>query len=227
MMKEERLWTFKEIVNEYYGNIAFSGEEKEIETVFDALDDNKILKECHDVINRNNKKIWRVGKLCIRKASCVAVLALSLFIACGFKLMIYCIEDIEVVDMNNHGEVKLELNGNADSVIPSTIEEYKKPQWIPDNYSIYTEKKDETVYSIVWESEDNSYLIFYHQYLPSDNVHYSTENGTREKVSFGKYKGEFILSEKCNYLIVTDGIYLYSLMAENIDKETMIKMMVG
>ena len=38
----------------------------------------------------------------------------------------------------------------------------------------------------------------------------------------GEYTGEFIETEESNYLIVTDGIYLYSLIG-NVDYETMEK----
>ena len=39
---------------------------------------------------------------------------------------------------------------------------------------------------------------------------------------FGKYTGEFIETEDGNYLIVTDGTYLYSLIG-NVDYEVMKK----
>ena len=63
------------------------------------------------------------------------------------------------------------------------------------------------------------------QKLPKGANHYSTENGCHEKVSFGNYTGEYVETDSAFYLVVTDGTYLYSLVSDSENKETLINML--
>jgi hypothetical protein len=46
-------------------------------------------------------------------------------------------------------------------------------------------------------------------------------------VKFGIFVGEFIETDKSNYLIVTDGVYLYDIIADNMNKDSLIRMLNG
>ena len=132
------------------------------------------------------------------------------------------IKSIEVKDLDTHSEIEVIYNNDVDTVIMSHISDYKRPDWVPEDYYVDSEFKTDGSYSMVYKSKKDNDRLNYCQYLPSVNAHYSTEEGTKEKIMLGEYTGEFIETEESNYLIVTDGTYLYSLIG-NVDYEAMKK----
>ena len=132
------------------------------------------------------------------------------------------IKSIEVKDLDTHSEIEVIYNNDVDTVIMSHISDYKRPDWVPEDYYVDSEFKTDGSYNIIYKSKEENYRLHYSQDLSSLNAHYSTEDGIKEKIMFGKYTGEFIETEEGNYLIVTDGTYLYSLIG-NVDYEAMKK----
>jgi hypothetical protein len=78
---------------------------------------------------------------------------------------------------------------------------------------------------VIYESDTTGKRIYFIQYLPQNKIHYSTEGSEGKKVSFGKYFGEYIETIKGTYLIVSDGTYMFSLMADSINEKEMIKIL--
>ena len=227
---DEEEYSFKEAIDLYFGKPKLTAEEEKlVDEMLKEMKENGFLEKCKEMIKQREKKVIRIGRLCISKVACV------IFVICFSTVLIggiaYAavqknIQSIQIKDMGDHSEVDLEYNDTTGLNL-SKIEDYYKPAWIPDGYYIESEFKFEEGYSIVYSSEESENTIIYQQYLPKARPNYSTENSKPEKVSFGIYTGEFVETNHANYLIVTDGTYIYSLIAYNICKDDLAKMING
>ena len=235
-MKDDKGITLKEAIKLYYGEIDLTDTEKEeIDERLRKIEESGFLERCKEVARQSEKKRIHIGRLCISKVACmIFVICLSVALTGGivYAAVLNHIRSIKVKDMGDHGELDIEYNDvsatGEDQEKNSALEvfNYYELAWIPDGYSTKSEYKQDMGYSVCL-TDTYEHTILYRQSLPELNVHYSTENGKSEKVFFGKYKGEYIITEKCNYLIVTDGTYIYSIISSNIEKEEMIKMIKG
>ena len=203
-------------------------EEKEIDDMIKEVESTGFVEKCREIARQREKKVIRIGYLCINKAACmIFVICFSTVLIGGiaYAAVQKNIQSIQIKDMGDHSEVDLEYNDTTGLNL-SKIEDYYKPAWIPDGYNIESEYMCDVYYNISYVDSFSSDMIYYSQYLPCAKYHYSTENGKSEKVKFGVYSGEYISTEHETYLIVTDGTYLYSIISgEKLNKETMIKML--
>ena len=176
---------------------------------------------------RKRENAIRIGRIYIGKTACfIFVICLSVILTGGivYAAVQNYIKSIKVNDMGDYSEVEIECND-----VPATSKTgefyYYEPVWVPDGYCKTSENKYDMTYVISYKEADFERYINYHQYLPGVKFYYSAENGKIEKVSFGKYSGEYIETYDANYLIVTDGTYIYSLSAESVYKDDLIKML--
>ncbi len=112
----------------------------------------------------------------------------------------------------------------AEEAVLNWVETYYKPVWVPDGYHLDSEEKYADKYRLVYISDIGEYQIIYNQTLPYVTSYYSTEDGLSEKVALGQYSGEYIETDSSNYLILTDGTYIYSLITDVVNKQELIKM---
>ena len=215
----------------FYGVPTLSkDEEKEIDEMIKEVE-SKGFKEKLQAITckkeRKRENAIRIGRIYIGKTACfIFVICLSVILTGGivYAAVQNYIKSIKVNDMGDYSEVEIEYND-----VPATSKTgefyYYEPVWVPDGYCKTSENKYDMTYVISYKEADFERYINYHQYLPGVKFYYSAENGKIEKVSFGKYSGEYIETYDANYLIVTDGTYIYSLSAESVYKDDLIKML--
>lgn len=184
-------------------------------------------EKCLQIVAEKEKKTIHIGRVHLNRVACliITVIIISSLGGVAYAAVLNHINSIEVKEMGNHGEASITYNNYLGSLDISKIERFNKPVWIPDGYYVVSEMKSESIYSIIYQSDIDELQISYHQYLPQRNINYSTENGKHEKVAFDRFSGEYIETEGSNYLIVTDGTYLYSIIADDIDKLSMIQML--
>ena len=203
-------------------------EQKEIDKMIKEVEDKGFKDKFFalaEETERKRKNILKIGSLHISKAACMIVIICLSTVLLGvtvYAAILNHIKSIEVKDLDTHSEIEVIYNNDVDTVIMSHISDYKCPAWVPEDYYVDSEFKTDGSYSMVYKSKKDNDRLNYCQYLPSVNAHYSTEEGTKEKIMLGEYTGEFIETEDGNYLIVTDGTYLYSLIG-NVDYEAMKK----
>lgn len=213
------------IIRLYYGQPAISDtENKKIDEFIVNIENSGFMEQCHKLISEKEKRTWRIGRLYFSKAAGLVFILCLAVITTGFIVVSEYIRHIQVREKENYSIVEIETNDWTNITEPNVIEDYNEPVWIPQEYYTDEEIKNPLVYTIIYASENGDQIIF-RQYVPSVKMHYGAENGQHEKVVFGCYSGEYIEADTYSYLIVTDGMYLYSVIAENMDKETMIRMM--
>jgi len=173
---------------------------------------------------QKEKKPIHIGRARLSRVACliIAIIIITSLGGVAYAAVLNHIKSIEVKDLDTHSEIEVIYNNDVDTVIMSHISDYKCPAWVPEDYYVDSEFKTDGSYNIIYKSKEENYRLHYSQDLSSLNAHYSTEDGIKEKIMFGKYTGEFIETEEGNYLIVTDGTYLYSLIG-NVDYEAMKK----
>ncbi len=231
-MKDDKGITLKEAIKLYYGEIDLTDTEKEeIDERLRKIEESGFLEKCKEVARQKQeerkKKFVHIGRWCISKVACliisviiVGVLGVGVYAAVRSNIM-----GIEVDKNGDHSEVVVDYNDSTGETL-SVIKDYYLPIWVPEGYRLETEYKlNERHYKVTFVNDDDEDRIDYNQYLPIVNIYYGAEEGSHENVSFGRYTGEFIDSQSTHFLIVTDGIYLYSIISEKIDKETMMKML--
>lgn len=223
-MKTEQGETLKEIVKQYYG-AGTSADQKTIDECIKNVEARGFLEECRKAVAEQENKRIHIGKLHINKVACVVVVLSIIMFVTGFTIVIKHIKSIQLVNKEDHSEVLFEYNDNPNEKTPNKIKEYYTPAWIPEGYRIISEVKSDHGYYINYESSDGRYQIAYSQTLTMVKQHFSTENGKSESVTFDIYKGEYIETGKSNYLIVTDGTYLYSIIGDVEGKDVLIKML--
>ena len=214
-------------------------EQKEIDKMIKEVEDKGFKDKFFalaEETERKRKNILKIGSLHISKAACMIVIICLATVLLGvtvYAAVRNYIKSIQVEDLDDHSEIEIQYN---DVSVMDTVEEeknnieileYYDPTWIPEGYSALSETKDAMINSIVYESAESGYRIVYHQTLPSVKKNYNSINGRHENVKFGIFVGEFIETDKSNYLIVTDGVYLYDIIADNMNKDSLIRMLNG
>ena len=235
-MKEDKGITLKEAIKLYYGEIDLTDTEKEeIDERLRKIEESGFLERCKEVARQSEKKRIHIGRFCISKVACIIfVICLSVTLTGGvvYAAVLSHIRSIKVEDMGDYGKLDIEYNdiaatGEVQEKNPALeILDYYEPAWIPDGYYKETEHMYIKSYSVNYLSKDSDGYIYYSQYTSTAKTYYSTENGRSEQVSFGEYSGEYIETDDSNYLIVTDGTYIYSLIAQsgNIGRQELTEM---
>ncbi len=224
---DDKRYSFKEALELYYGEPELTEEEK-IDEMLMEIEEHGFQEKCKEIVRKKEcekeGKIIHIGRLRISRVAGLIFLIcfISVFGVTAYAAVMSYIRGIEVKEMGDHSEVALYYNPEKEEL--SAIETYYKPVWVPDGYNLDSEEKYADKYRLVYISVDNENQIIYSQALPSVKAHYSTEDGVSEKVVFGRYSGEYVETDFENYLIVTDGIYIYSLVADEVDKQELIKM---
>lgn len=230
---EEKEITLEEALKLYYDEPEIPEEEKEtIDRLIREVEATGFKEKCIQLAREKElerKRKIRIGRLYIPKIACViiCVCMISAMGVYGYASFSKHIKGIEVNDLEDHSEVELEYNHESDPnsvYTPNIIEDYFKPCWVPEGYCTESEFKTDSLYSIIYKNESNELRIHFTQYLPKVKAHYSTEGGKHEKVSFGDFEGEYIETEDENFLIVTDGTYLYGISGY-IDKDILMQML--
>ena len=182
--------------------------------------------KCLQIVAEKEKKPIHIGRARLSRVACliIAIIIITSLGGVAYAAVLNHIKSIEVKDLDSYSEIDVTYNDDVDSAIMSCISDYKRPTWIPEDYYVDSEFKTDGSYSMIYKSKRDNDRLYYCQYLSSINAHYSTEKGTKEKIMFGEYTGEFIETEDGNYLIVTDGTYLYSLIG-SVGSETMINIL--
>ena len=219
----------KEVLKVYYGEPDLTPEEsKEVEQMISEVKASGFLEKCHEICKKKEKKYWYIGKMAVNKAACLIGAVCCIFLLCGFTVYSVYIKNLHMENKGDHEEIGYTLDKNADVKSPKRIEVYYDPVWVPEGYHLEWAIKHDKDYDVLYVSddEDSDYTISYEQILPGNNPHLSTENGKHEEVSFGEYSGEYVDTDKSNYLIVTDGVYVYILISdEDVNKEDLIRML--
>ena len=218
----------KEVLKVYYGEPDLTPEEsKEVEQMISEVKASGFLEKCHEICKKKEKKYWYIGKMAVNKAACLIGAVCCIFLLCGFTVYSVYIKNLHLENKGDHEEIGYTLDKNADVKSPKRIEVYYDPAWIPEGYHLESVNKQEKEYTIIFSFDsEEDFNIYYIQCLPEQNHHLSTENGMREDVSYGKYTGEYISTDSGNYLIVTDGLYVYILMTdEDISKADLLHML--
>ncbi len=232
---ENKRYSFKEAIELYYGEPKLTEEEeKVVDEMLKEIEESGFLEKCKEIVREKERererKIIHIGRLKISRVAGLIFLVcfISVFGVTAYAAVMSHIRGIEVNEMGDHSEVAVEYNPekynpeNEEEL--SAIETYYKPVWVPDGYHLDSEEKYADKYRLLYISDTGEDQIVYYQTLPSVKVHYSTEDGLSEKVVFGQYSGEYIETDLSNYLIVTDGTYIYSLIADTAGKKELIKM---
>ena len=219
----------KEVLKVYYGEPDLTPEEsKEVEQMISEVKASGFLEKCHEICKKKEKKYWYIGKMAVNKAACLIGAVCCILLLCGFTVYSVYIKNLHMENKGDHEEIGYTLDKNADVKSPKRIEVYYDPAWIPEGYHLESVNKQEKEYTIIFssDSEEDDFNIYYIQSLPGLKHHLSTENGNHEAVSFGRYYGKYVDTDDSNFLIVTDGIYVYILISdENINKEDLIRML--
>jgi len=218
----------KEIVKVYYGKPTLTPEEaEEVEQLLSKIEASGFKERCCEIAKKQEKKYWHIGKLTLSRVACIIGIICCFTLLSGFTVYSVYIKNLRMENKGDHEEIRYTFDKNADVKSPKTIETYYDPVWVPEGYHIEWAIKHEKRYSVqyVSDDEDSDYSISYEQLLPGLNPHLSTENGSHEEVTFGKYYGEYVDTDNGNFLIVTDGVYVYILISdEDINKDDLIRM---
>lgn len=106
----------------------------------------------------------------------------------------------------------------------------KKPQWVPEGYTLEREeyKEDFQLYQNNYVNNDGKYALY--QQMRNDrvdNIGISSNGGEQQEVMIENFKGYFIpddvLDEEKGNLVWEDGTYLY-MMVGDLKKEELIRM---
>lgn len=106
----------------------------------------------------------------------------------------------------------------------------KKPQWVPEGYTLKQEEYSEDfyLYQKMYENSAKKYILY--QQMSNDridNIGISSNGSQQQEVMIENLKGYFIpdnvLDEKKGNLVWEDGKYLY-MIAGDLTKEELIRM---
>ena len=226
-MRNENGESLEDLVKLYYGETNLTDEEaKEVDDMLREVEESGFLEKCREVAKEKERKTIRIGRFRLSKVVCI-ILVVCIIISLGgyaYAAVLSHINNIEVVDKGDHAEVNVDYNDGSKGEVLTVIDDYYRPLWVPEGFHIASESKRDRMYNIIYLSDDSNDRIHYSQSLSDVNFYYGAEDGKHEIISFENYSGEFIEDEDDNYLIVTDGTYVYSLIG-NADKDTFIKMM--
>ena len=227
-MRNETSESVKTAIKRYYNDGKDVVSDEEVEEMIKSVESTGFLDKCREVMKQQEKKRIHIGRLSINKVSCLVCSMCSVILLCGFVAISYYIKGIKLDNKGNHEVIKYDLDPNSNIGKLNKIETYYDPAWVPEGYHIEWAIKHDKDYDILYVSDDadSDHTISYEQILPGINPQLSTENGKHEEVSFGRYYGEYVDTDNGNFLIVSDGVYVYILIsAEDINKEDLIRML--
>ncbi len=138
-------------------------------------------------------------------------------------------ENLEMVAIEDNEKNTMEIGAEPDSE-----EEFefacKKPQWVPEGYTLEREeyKEDFRLYQNNYVNNDGKYALY--QQMRNDrvdNIGISSNGGEQQEVMIENFKGYFIpddvLDEEKGNLVWEDGTYLYMITGD-LTKEELIRM---
>lgn len=138
-------------------------------------------------------------------------------------------ENLEMVAIEDNEKNTMEIGAEPDSE-----EDFefvcKKPQWVPEGYTLEREeyKEDFQLYQNNYVNNDGKYALY--QQMRNDrvdNIGISSNGGEQQEVMIENFKGYFIpddvLDEEKGNLVWEDGKYLY-MMVGDLTKEELIRM---
>lgn len=138
-------------------------------------------------------------------------------------------ENLEMVAIEDNEKNTMEIG-----VEPDSEEEFefacKKPQWVPEGYTLEREEYKENfqLYQNNYVNNDGKYALY--QQMRNDrvdNIGISSNGGEQQEVMIKNVKGYFIpddvLDEEKGNLVWEDGTYLY-MIAGDLTKEELIRM---
>lgn len=138
-------------------------------------------------------------------------------------------ENLEMVAIEDNEKKTMESG-----VEPDSEEEFefvcKKPQWVPEGYTLEREEYKENfqLYQNNYVNNDGKYALY--QQMRNDrvdNIGISSNGGEQQEVMIKNVKGYFIpddvLDEEKGNLVWEDGTYLY-MIAGDLTKEELIRM---
>lgn len=138
-------------------------------------------------------------------------------------------ENLEMVAIEDNEKNTMEIGAEPDSE-----EDFefvcKKPQWVPEGYTLEREeyKEDFQLYQNNYVNNDGKYALY--QQMRNDrvdNIGISFNGGEQQEVMIENFKGYFIpddvLDEEKGNLVWEDGTYLY-MMVGDLTKEELIRM---
>lgn len=138
-------------------------------------------------------------------------------------------ENLEMVAIEGNEKNTMEIGAEPDSE-----EDFefvcKKPQWVPEGYTLEREeyKEDFQLYQNNYVNNDGKYALY--QQMRNDrvdNIGISSNGGEQQEVMIENFKGYFIpddvLDEEKGNLVWEDGTYLY-MMVGDLTKEELIRM---
>ena len=138
-------------------------------------------------------------------------------------------ENLEMVAIEDNEKNTMEIGAELDSE-----EDFefvcKKPQWVPEGYTLEREeyKEDFQLYQNNYVNNDGKYALY--QQMRNDrvdNIGISSNGGEQQEVMIENFKGYFIpddvLDEEKGNLVWEDGTYLY-MMVGDLTKEELIRM---
>lgn len=138
-------------------------------------------------------------------------------------------ENLEMVAIEDN-----EKNTMGIGAEPDSEEDFefvcKKPQWVPEGYTLEREeyKEDFQLYQNNYVNNDGKYALY--QQMRNDrvdNIGISSNGGEQQEVMIENFKGYFIpddvLDEEKGNLVWEDGTYLY-MMVGDLTKEELIRM---
>lgn len=138
-------------------------------------------------------------------------------------------ENLEMVAIEDNEKNTMEIGAEPDSE-----EDFefvcKKPQWVPEGYTLEQEEycEDFYLYQKRYENSAKNYILY--QQMSNDridNIGISSNGSEQQEVMIENVKGYFIpdnvLDEKKGNLVWKDGKYLY-MIAGDLTKEELIRM---
>lgn len=138
-------------------------------------------------------------------------------------------ENLEMVAIEDNEKNTMEIG-----VEPDSEEDFefvcKKPQWVPEGYTLEREEYKENfqLYQNNYVNNDGKYALY--QQMRNDrvdNIGISSNGGEQQEVMIKNVKGYFIpddvLDEEKGNLVWEDGTYLY-MIAGDLTKEELIRM---
>lgn len=138
-------------------------------------------------------------------------------------------ENLEMVAIEDN-----EKNTMGIGAEPDSEEDFefvcKKPQWVPEGYTLENEEYDDDfrLYQKRYENSVGKYILYQQMRNDGiDNIGISSNGGEQQEVMIENFKGYFIpdnvLDKKKGNLVWKDGKYLYMIVGD-LTKEELISM---
>lgn len=138
-------------------------------------------------------------------------------------------ENLEMVAIEDNEKNTMEIGAEPDSE-----EDFefvcKKPQWVPEGYTLKQEEYSEDFYLYQKRYENSAKKYILYQQMSNDridNIGISSNGSQQQEVMIENLKGYFIpddvLDEKKGNLVWEDGKYLY-MIAGDLTKEELMRM---